>query len=148
MFYVICSIASLTPENHSILSSIMSINKNKPVSFMKNMVIILGSHFKLSDCKQLKSNIACIIEKYGQELRLFLEDILMYNKIWNPYVATDMNNLLSMCLGDVKQTLKSDQESGNNSNVSIGRIPLTLITRISSLTFPKCNTLSEKRKTC
>lgn len=59
-----------------------------------------------------------------------------------------MNNPLSMCLADVKQTLKSGQESGNNSNVSNGRIPLTLITRISSLTFPKCNMLSEKRKTC
>lgn len=59
-----------------------------------------------------------------------------------------MNNPLSMCLTDVKQTLKSGQESGNNSNVSNGRIPLTLITRISSLTFPKCNTLSEKRKIC
>ena len=59
-----------------------------------------------------------------------------------------MNNPLSMCLTDVKQTLKSGQESGNNSNVSNGRIPLTLITRISSLNFPKCNTLSEKRKIC
>lgn len=59
-----------------------------------------------------------------------------------------MNNPLSKCLTNVKQTLKSGQESGNNSNVSNGRIPLTLITRISSLTFPKCNTLSEKRKIC
>lgn len=57
-----------------------------------------------------------------------------------------MNNPLSTCLADVKQTLKSGQESGNNFNVSNGRIALTLITRISALTFPKCNTLSEKRK--
>ena len=46
-----------------------------------------------------------------------------------------MNNPLSTCLADVKQTLKSGQESGNNSNVSNGRIALTLITRISALIF-------------
>lgn len=59
-----------------------------------------------------------------------------------------MNSPLSTCLADVKQTLKSGQESGNNSNVINGRIALNLITRINALTFPKCNTLSEKIKTC
>lgn len=74
--------------------------------------------------------------------------MLKYNKIRNPYVATDMHNPLNKCLADVKQTLESGQESGNDSNVINARIALTLITRISTLNFPKCNTLSEKRKTC
>lgn len=46
-----------------------------------------------------------------------------------------MNNLISMCLTDVKQTLNSGQESGNNSSVINRRIALTGTREPSFLLF-------------
>lgn len=59
-----------------------------------------------------------------------------------------MSSSISMCLTDVTQALHSGQESGNNDSVINGRIALVGPTRTSSLTFPKCNSIFENRKTC
>lgn len=48
------------------------VHKQKQTNFLyEKCGHYLGSHFELSDCKQLKSKMAYIIDQYGQELRLF-----------------------------------------------------------------------------